>query len=374
MDVVEVETVIVGAGVIGLAIGAEMARRGRQVFILEGESAIGSGISSRNSEVIHSGIYNAKDSLKGRLCVEGRALLYAYCDTHDVPYRKCGKLIVATNDAESSKIEALGELAKSNGVTGAALIDGKKARGLEPALAATLALHLSETGIIDSYSYMSALSFDIERAGGVILLHHKLLDGSCISEGFELSVQSPSGPLKIKTAQLIISAGLWSHHLAARLYGYDISTVPQLTLAKGSYFLYNGPGVFKRLIYPAPVAGGLGTHLTLDLSGRMRFGPDVEWLATNDPEQIDFKVDIRRSNSFYESIRRYWPGLPQASLFPDYSGVRPKLSRDGEPTADFLFHGPQDHGINGLLALYGIESPGLTSSLAIARHAVALIA
>ncbi len=374
MDVAEVETIIVGAGVIGLAIGAELARKGQQVFILESDKTIGSGISSRNSEVIHSGLYNTKDSLKCRLCIEGRELLYAYCDKHQVPYRKCGKLVVATNAAEETKIETIGKQALNNGVKGLDVIDGKKARELEPALVATMALHLSETGIIDSHAYMSALANEIESAGGAILLLHKMHDGRCMSGGFELNVESPSGALLIKASELILAAGLWSHQLASHLTGYDYGPVPPLTLAKGSYFAYNGPAVFKRLIYPAPVTGGLGTHLTLDLGGRMRFGPDVEWLSTNDPGQIDFTVDKRRSDSFYASIRRYWPGLPDASLSPDYSGVRPKLSREGGAAVDFFIHGPQDHGIAGLVALYGIESPGLTSSLAIARRVAGLVA
>jgi L-2-hydroxyglutarate oxidase LhgO len=370
VDVVETETIIIGAGVIGLAIGAEIARRGRPAFILESTRTIGSGISSRNSEVIHSGLYNPKNSLKSRLCVEGRALLYAYCSSHDVPHRRCGKLIVATNETEAAKIEALAQQAEDNGVEKVVLIDGAKARQLEPALAATMALLVPVTGIIDSHAYMSALSYDIEKAGGAVLLQHEVQDGRCSSGGFELSVQTPSGPLLIKTKQLILAAGLWSHDFARRLYGYDRTGVPPLTLAKGSYFSYKGPAVFTRLIYPAPVSGGLGTHLTLDLAGRMRFGPDVEWLDISDPKLIDFNVDASRSTSFYDSIRRYWPALPDGSLVPDYSGVRPKLSRLGEPVADFLFHGPQEHGIMGLVALYGIESPGLTSSLAIARHVV----
>jgi L-2-hydroxyglutarate oxidase LhgO len=373
VDVVEVETIIVGAGVIGLAIGAEIARQGGTVFVLEGESAIGSGISSRNSEVIHSGIYYPEKSLKCQLCVEGRPLLYAYCDSHGVTYRKCGKLVVATQESEISKIEAIARQAGCNGVKEAELIDGKKARELEPALAAVAALHVPETGIIDSHAYMSSLSNDIESGGGAILLRHKVLAGRRAVQGFELSVQTPSGPLMVKTNQLILSAGLSSHHLAGRLEGYSASGVAPLSLAKGSYFAYSGPAVFTRLIYPAPVDGGLGTHLTLDLSGRMRFGPDVEWLETSDPERIDYNVDAARSLLFYESVRRYWPGLPDGGLVPDYAGVRPKLTGPGDPAADFLFHGPQDHGIPGFVALYGIESPGLTSSLSIARHVAGLL-
>jgi L-2-hydroxyglutarate oxidase LhgO len=373
VDVAEVKVIVVGAGVIGLAIGAEIARKGGQAFILESDGTIGSGISSRNSEVVHSGIYYPEESLKCRFCVEGRPLLYAYCDSYDISYRKCGKLIVATSDLEVPRIEAIALQAQRNGVKTGELIDGKKACELEPALAAVAAFHLPETGIIDSHAYMSSLSMEIERAGGAILLHHKVLGGRCQDKGFELDVRTPSGPLLVRSSELILSAGLWSHDLAGRLEGYDALGVPPLTLAKGSYFSYSGAAVFTRLIYPAPVEGGLGTHLTLDLGGRMRFGPDVEWLETSDPARIDFKVDAARSLSFYESIRHYWPGLPDGSLIPDYSGVRPKLSRPGESTADFLLHGPEAHGIPGLVALYGIESPGLTSSLAIAHSVVGMI-
>lgn len=373
MDTAEVETVIVGAGVIGLAIGAEIARRGGQAFILEADKTIGSGISSRNSEVIHSGIYYPEASLKRQFCVEGRQLLYAYCDRHNIAYRKCGKLVVATNNREIAKIEAIARQAERNGVEGVQLIDGKKAQELEPALVAVAALHVLETGIIDSHAYMSSLLGEVESAGGAVLLRHRVTAGHCVAGSFEINVQTPSGALLVKTRHLIIAGGLWSHDIAAQLDGYAPLSVPSLTLAKGSYFSYSGPPTFKRLIYPAPVDGGLGTHLTLDLGGRMRFGPDVEWLQTNHPEQINFNVDPARVFSFYESIRRYWPGLPDATLIPDYSGVRPKLSRRGETPADFLPHGPKDHGLAGLVVLYGIESPGLTSSPAIARHVVELL-
>ena len=374
MDVVEVETLIVGAGVIGLAIGAEIARKGKPVFVLESGKAFGTGISSRNSEVIHSGVYYPQDSLKRRFCIEGRRLLYAYCERSNIKYRKCGKLIVATNAAEISKIEAIAKQAECNGVEAVVLLDGARARALEPALAAEAALHVQETGIIDSHAFMLSLVGEIESAGGSILCHHRVVGGRCASDSFELSVETPAGAFLVKTGVLILAAGLWSHALAAHLEGYDIAPLPALSLAKGSYFSYPGRAVFTRLIYPAPVEGGLGTHLTLDLGGQMRFGPDVEWLASNDPEQIDFNVDPDRVHSFYDAIRRYWPGLPEASLVPAYCGVRPKLSRHGEAAADFLIHHPQDHGIAGLVALYGIESPGLTSSLAIARHVVGLLA
>jgi L-2-hydroxyglutarate oxidase LhgO len=372
-DVTHVETVVVGAGVVGLAIGAEIARLGGQPFILESASAFGTGISSRNSEVIHSGVYYPENSLKCRLCVEGRKLLYAYCDSRGIAYRKCGKLIVATADRDLSKIEALARQAMLNDVNEAELIDERQTRKLEPELTARGALHLTETGIVDSHAYMQALCHDIESAGGAVVPRHEVIGGRCAPGDFELHLKAPSGHFKIKARRLVLSAGLMSHQLAARLEGYDLASLPPLTLAKGSYFAYRGKPAFSRLIYPAPVDGGLGTHLTLDLTGRMRFGPDVEWLDTTDPGQIDFTVEPGRALLFYDAIRRYWPKLPDDSLVPDYSGVRPKLSSPGQPAEDFMFHGPEDHGIPGLIALYGIESPGLTSSLAIARKAAGII-
>jgi len=373
VEFVEVETLIVGAGVIGLAIGAELARRGKPAFLLESEKTFGSGISSRNSEVIHSGIYYPEASLKRRCCVEGRRRLYAYCDRHDVAYRKCGKLVVATSTAETAKIEAIARQAERNGVEAVELIDGKAARQLEPALAAVVALDVKETGIIDSHGYMRALLREIDEAGGAVLFQHKVIGGQCVTGGFELNVETPSGSLLVRTRELVLAAGPWTHGIAAQIAGYEMVSVPPLTLAKGSYFSYAGPAAFTRLIYPAPVEGGLGTHLTLDLAGRMRFGPDVEWLDVTDPDALDFTVDRARAASFYESIRRYWPKLPEDSLQPDYSGVRPKLSRRGEAAVDFLLQGPLDHGIGGLVGLFGIESPGLTSSLAIASEVVSLL-
>ncbi len=249
--------------------------------------------------------------------------------------------------------------------------DGKTACKLEPALNAVEVLNVRETGIIDSHAYILSLLGEIENAGGAVLFCHKVVGGQCANGAFELCVETPSGPLLVKTNELVPTAGLWSHDLAAHLEGYDSAPLPPLTFAKGSYFSYPGRAAFTRLIYPAPVDGGLGTHLTLDLAGRTRFGPDVEWLESNDPERVDFTVDPARALSFYDPIRRYWPGLPEDSLAPDYSGVRPKLLRRGEAAADFLLRGPQDHGIAGLVSFYGIESPGLRAFLAIAHHAFA---
>ncbi len=367
------ETLVVGAGVIGLAIGAEMGRNAGRVLVLERGASIGCGISSRGSKVVHSGIYYPTESLKRRFCVEGARLLYAYCDARGIAYRKCGKLVVATCDSEIGKIEAIGERARKNGVANVELIGSAAARALEPALAAAAALYVPETGIIDAQAYLASLAAEIESAGGAVLCGHEVLGGRCAKGAFELDIGTPSGLLLAAAERLVIAAGPWSHRLASRLEGYDAAKVPALVLAKGSYFSYGGPPAFRRLIYPAPVDGGLGIHLTLDLKGKARFGPDVEWLATNDPEKVDFEVDAERAAAFYESIRGYWPGLPAGSLKPDYSGVRPKLVHSGESDADFLIHAPEEHGIDGLLALYGIESPGLTSSLAIAKCAAEAI-
>ena len=373
METADIETVIVGAGVIGLAIGAALARQGSQAFILEAGPHLGNGISSRNSEVIHSGIYYPEASLRRRLCVDGREQLYAYCESRSIAHRRCGKFVVATSAADVAKIEAIAQQAKRNGVDGVTFIDGKKACALEPALSAVAALDVPQTGIIDSHAYMASLAGEIESAGGAILLRHKVIAGRSRSGSFEIIVQTADASLRVTAKRLIIAAGPWTHSVAASLDGYAPAAAPPLTLAKGSYFSFPGTPVFKRLIYPAPVEGGLGTHLTLDLAGRMRFGPDVEWLDSNDPDAVDFNVDPDRSRSFYEAIRRYWPGLPDAALLPAYSGVRPKLSRRGEPAVDFLFDAPQTHGHPGLVVLYGIESPGLTSSLAIGRYVLDLL-
>lgn len=370
METIEVENIVLGAGVIGLAIGAEMSRRGHEVFVIEKESSIGSGTSSRNSEVIHSGIYYPETSFRRRFCVEGRALLYAYCEERRVKYRKCGKLVVATSGAETKKLEAIAKQAERNGVTEVFAIDSEKAKAMEPALNAVAALHVRDTGILDSHGFMECLRRDIESGGGAVLCRHEFIKGRCGDGSFELRLKTPDGPLRVKTRRLMIAAGLWSHAVAGKLDGYLAPGVPPITFAKGSYFSYAGLPVFTRLIYPIPVEGGLGTHLTLDLAGRMRFGPDVEWLEAASPDDLDYGVDPARAESFYDSIRRYWPGLKDGTLVPDYSGVRPKLSRSGEPAVDFLIQTPQDHGIAGLVAHFGIESPGLTSSLAIARHVV----
>lgn len=373
MEITTVQTAVIGAGVVGLAIGAELARTGDKVLVLESAKGIGSGISSRGSHVIHSGIYYPEEQLKCQLCIEGRHLLYSYCDTHKIAYRKCGKLVVATCDVEVPKVETIARQAQRNGIENSKLIEGRELRRLEGELAAIAALYVPDTGIIDAYAYMSVLAGEIKNAGGTFLCEHTVISGSCGSHHFEIEVDSPFGSMRVNAKRLVLAAGLRSHELAKRLEGYEFAAVPPLTLAKGSYFSYFGAAPFVHLIYPVPDDGGLGIHLTFDLKGNVRFGPDVEWLDTSDPQQINFAVDESRSCSYFESIKRYWPGLPEASLSPAYSGVRPKLSRHGEPAADFLIHGPKEHGIPNFVSLYGIESPGLTSSLALARYVARLL-
>ncbi|MBM3578841.1 MAG: NAD(P)/FAD-dependent oxidoreductase [Alphaproteobacteria bacterium] len=371
---VEVEHLIVGAGVVGLAIGAELARGGREAFVLEAGSRVGCGISSRNSEVIHSGIYYEQNSLKHRLCIEGRRRLYAYCEEHKVAYRKCGKLIVATSDEETPQILALSHRAEANGVEGVVVLEGAEAMRLEPSLNATLALHVRESGIIDVHEFMLSLVGEIEEAGGAVLLEHRVVGGRQIGAGrFEIEVKTAKGSLIVSSRTLVLAAGPWNQAVAATIDSVAREHAPPLFLAKGSYFSYPGVQRFSRLIYPVPVQGGLGVHLTLDLAGAMRFGPDVEWLTSNDPDMVDFAVDPKRAQSFYASIRRYWPELADGSLQPGYAGVRPKLCGPGAHNADFLLQGPDAHGVAGLVALYGIESPGLTSSLAIGARVSAML-
>ncbi|HXY58887.1 MAG TPA: NAD(P)/FAD-dependent oxidoreductase [Methylocystis sp.] len=375
MERVEVDNLVVGAGVIGLAIGAEFARRGRSIFVIEAGPNFGQGISSRNSEVIHSGIYYPTGSLKHLFCVEGRRRLYAYCQNHGVAYRKCGKLVAAFDDAESEGLATLAGRAEQNHVENVEIVDGATARRMEPALRAASALHVKETGIIDSHGLMLSLLGEIEDGGGALLPNHRAVGGRLAGGSrYEVRVESPSGLLAITTANLIIAAGMWTNALAARFEGMSSLGAPPLFLAKGSYFALSGPSPFTRLIYPLPMRGGLGVHLTLTLDGRARFGPDVEWLVSNNPEQTDFGVDPARAQDFYASVRRYWPELPDGALIPDYAGVRPKLAGPNAPAADFRLSGPQEHGFSGLLVLYGMESPGLTSALAVGARVADMLA
>jgi L-2-hydroxyglutarate oxidase LhgO len=356
-----VDCVVVGAGVVGLAIARALARSGRAVLVLEAERAIGAGISSRSSEVIHAGLDYPQGSAKGRFCLEGRRLLYEYCAEHGVEHRRCGKLIVATDDAQRPRLRQIESAAYANGVTDLRWLEAAQARNLEPALRCIAALHSPSTGIVDSRGLMRSLQGDIEQAGGSVVCRTALLDGRAERGGIRIQAGRADATDSVTASILINSAGLAAQDVARRL-GVPPQFIPPLHYAKGSYFNLQGPSPFARLIYPVPQPGGLGVHLTLDLAGRARFGPDVEWV-----EQPDFGVDPRRSARFYEAVRRYWPALPDSSLQPAYAGIRPKIAGPGDAAADFVIQGPRQHGIARLINLYGIESPGLTAALAIAR-------
>ena len=362
-----IDAVVVGAGAVGLAVARELALRGRETVVLEATTGIGNGISSRNSEVVHAGLYDTAGSLKARLCVAGRRLLYPYCEAHGVGHRRCGKLVVAATAAQVETLRGVERRALANGVEGLRWLSGDEARELEPALAGEAALHSTATGIIDSHALMLAYQGDLERAGGMLALRSPLEAACVVADGFVLQVGGDS-PFEIETGLLVNSAGLHAPALAARIDGLGPSHVPSTWFAKGNYCALAGRSPFTRLVYPVPEPGGLGVHLTLDLAGQARFGPDVEWLDTRSPDDIDYAVDPARAELFYAAIRRYWPGLKDGSLAPAYSGVRPKLHAPGAPASDFVLQGPEAHGVPGLVNLYGIESPGLTASLAIAAE------
>ena len=359
------QTLVIGAGVVGLAVARQATLAGHDVIVAEATAGIGNGVSSRNSEVIHGGMYYPTGSLRAKHCTRGRRMLYEFCASHGVPHRKCGKLIVATNDAEASKIASIQKQGEINGVEGLELIGGNAARDLEPALTCIAAVHSPETGIIDSHGFMLALEGELEDRGGMIAFETKIERLARAAHGWTVHF-SGKEPGTLDVDAVVNSAGLGAQALARATDGYPHERVPRLVLAKGNYFGYAGRPAFSRLIYPAPVDGGLGIHVTLDLAGRMRFGPDVEWI---DGESYD--VDPRRADSFYARIRTYWPGLADGKLVPDYCGIRPKLSGPGEPAADFMIDGPREHGLPGLVHLFGIESPGLTSALSIAEDVVA---
>jgi L-2-hydroxyglutarate oxidase LhgO len=364
----DVDVVVVGAGAVGLAVAAELARSGRDVLVLEAADGIGTETSSRNSEVIHAGMYYPTGSLRHRLCVEGRRKLYAYLQTRGVPHIKRGKLIVATSDSETAKIESIHATGLKNGVENLELISGALAMAWEPNLSCTAALWSPETGIVDSHGYMLALQGEIEDHGGIIAFETPVERIEPLSGGGFRVTTGGVEPGSLICRRLVNSAGLHAQRVARSIEGYRADLIPKLVLAKGNYFGCAGRPAFSRLVYPAPVDGGLGVHVTLDLAGRMRFGPDVEWLTTTDPTSVDYRVDPKRSASFYAAIRRYWPGLPDDAITPDYSGCRPKLTGPGETAADPRIDGPEVHHIEGLVNLFGVESPGLTSSPAIGEE------
>jgi L-2-hydroxyglutarate oxidase LhgO len=354
------DAVVVGAGAVGLACGRALAKRGLSVLVLEKEPHIGQGVSSRNSEVIHGGLYYPTGSLKARLCVEGRRSLYAFLDSHKVDYRKCGKLVVATDEAEVERIEAIFRQATANEVEGLEHLTGEQARALEPGLNAHAAILSPESGVFDSHGYMLALQGEIEDAGGSVVVStpferaRRLPDG-----GFEITAGGEGGTT-LTTGLLVTAPGLAAQDAAVRIDGYPADRIPAGHFGKGIYFRLTGRAPFERLIYPPPIPGALGTHYRKDLGGQAVFGPDLAWV-----EAEDYSVDPAKAVEFEGYVRRFWPGLPEGALTPDYAGIRPKLHGPGEPQPDFQLRGRDDHGIDGLMTLFGIESPGLTSSLAI---------
>jgi L-2-hydroxyglutarate oxidase LhgO len=368
-----IDCVVVGAGVVGLAVARALARAGREVYLLEAAGAIGSGTSSRNSEVIHAGLYYEPGSLKARLCVAGREQLYAYAAERGIGHRRCGKLIVATAAAQDSGLEAIRERAAACGVIDLQPMTAAQARAMEPALHCTAALWSPSTGIVDSHALMLALQGEAEDHGALLALRSPVLGGHLRDGGIELDVGGVE-PMRLLARAVVNAAGLHAQALARRIEGLDARHVPPAHWARGHYFALPGRAAFSRLIYPLPEPGGLGIHVTLDLGGQMRFGPDVQWVPTTAPGQEDYGIDPALAARFEASIRRYWPGLPAGMLQPAYAGLRPKVSGPGEPAADFVIDGPDTHGVPGLVNLFGIESPGLTASLAIGEHVAALLA
>lgn len=359
----DVDAIVVGAGAVGLAAGYALVRRGQNVIVLERAALIGAGVSSRNSEVIHAGLHYATGSLKARLCVEGRRGLYAFLAAHQVAFDKCGKLIVATEESEVSALRRLARQGEINGVEGVRWLDGAQARVLEPQLSAVAALESAESGVFDAHGYMFALQGEIEAHDGAVVLNSPFEAATPTGDGFAVKVGGEA-PTTITATRLIIAAGLGAQACASAIEGFPPARIPALHFGKGNYFALHGvKAPFARLIYPPPIPGALGTHYRRDLGGVARFGPDLEWI-----DHEDYTVDPARAASFYETIRRFWPSLPDGALQPDYSGIRPKLHGPGEPQGDFVIDDPNAHGMPNLVCLFGIESPGLTSSMAIGEE------
>jgi L-2-hydroxyglutarate oxidase LhgO len=367
-----VDAVVIGAGAVGLAVGRALAQAGLETIVAEAQPGIGQGVSSRNSEVIHAGLYYTPGSLKARLSVRGKEMLYALCASHGVEHRRCGKLTVANTDAEVQALRGLQDRAAANGVPVEWLTQAD-AQALEPALRCIAALHSPTTGIVDSHGFMLALQGDLERAGGMVAVGTEAVSARLSRRAGEPHVLRFADGSELATDLLVNSASLHACSLARRFEGLDPQFVPREWFAKGNYYALSGRAPFTHLIYPAPGDAHLGTHLTLDLGGQAKFGPDIEWLDVASPDQIDWRVDPARADGFYAEVRRYWPGLPDGALAPSYSGVRPKIHGPHEKAPDFRIDGPALHGVPGLVNLFGIESPGLTSALAIAELSAGLL-
>jgi len=368
----DVECVVVGAGVVGLAVARALARDGRDVIVLETAEAIGTGTSSRNSEVIHAGIYYPTNSLKARLCVEGRDALYEYCRRRHIPHRRCGKIIVAADTSQLTTLQAIAARAKANGVLDLQTLDGEQLRAIEPEVAGVGALLSPSTGIVDSHAFMLSLQGEAEAAGAMLAFRSPFTSAAAAENGLVVCTGGET-PTRLRARIVVLAAGLAAPLLAAKVTGIRAERVPVSYFSKGNYFALSRRVPFSHLIYPVPEPGGLGIHLTLDLAGQARFGPDVEWLAETNPEALNYDVEAARAERFYASIRRYWPALADGELQPSYSGIRPKIAAPGQPDGDFVVQDSSDHGVAGLIALFGIESPGLTAALALAQHTLRLI-
>lgn len=373
VDSFDADVVVIGAGVIGLACARALAQAGRQVIVLEAEDLIAAHTSSRNSEVIHAGLYYATDSLKARHCVNGRRMLYNYLDTHGVTANRCGKLVVAIGEAEAAELGAILERARANGVEDLRLIDGAEARAMEPALSpeVTAAIHSSVSGIFDSHAYFLALQGELEDAGAAIAFGSPVLSGA-VETGHVRLETGGSAPATIRARLVVNAAGHRAPQIAGVIEGPHTAALPAPYFVKGSYFSITGHTPFSRLIYPMPTRASLGLHLTIDLGGRGKVGPDAEWLPQGAAPPFDYRVDPARKALFHKEVSRYWPGLTEDQLTPDYAGIRPKIVPQGAPSGDFRIEGPETHGSPGLINLLGIESPGLTSSLSIADHVAEL--
>ncbi len=363
MDDFSAQAVVIGAGVIGLGIARELQRAGIETYILEREKHFGMATSSRNSEVIHAGIYYPEGSLKAKFCVQGRKLLYDYCRAHDIPHKKCGKVIVASSDTQLDRLNEIDQKARACDVSDLKRLSKSEINAMEPEVKAVAALFSPSTGIIDSHAYMQSLLNDFTSSGGHAVMGAPLESAEVLSDGIELRIGGKE-PCRVKTKFLINAAGIDAVPLLKKITGFPAKHIPPHYYAKGNYFILSGKSPFRHLVYPIPEAAGLGIHATLDMAGQCRFGPDVEWV--DNPN--DLRVKPERAASFYAAIRTYWPGLPEGALYPGYAGMRPKLQAPSEPAADFLIQDQKTHGIPGLVNLLGIESPGLTSSLAIAAY------